>query len=111
ADLENVMLKRSTGGTVFVRDVAKVSDAADVVTSYALANGRRTVYLPVTKRGDASTVDVVNLVVRNIPEFQKLLPEGISVSYEFDQSPVVNHSIADLVREGGLGAILTGLMV
>lgn len=110
-DLEGVPLKQGPGGTVFVRDVATVSDAADVITSYALANGRRTVYLPVTKRGDASTLEVVNLVKKNIPEFQKLLPEGLKVSYEFDQSPVVNRSINDLLKEGGLGAILTGIMV
>jgi len=110
-DLETVPLKRGPGGTVFVRDVATVDDTADVITSYALANGRRTVYLPVTKRGDASTLEVVNLVKKNLPEFQKLLPEGLKVSYEFDQSPVVNRSIADLLKEGGFGAILTGIMV
>ncbi|MBM3881993.1 MAG: efflux RND transporter permease subunit [Verrucomicrobia bacterium] len=110
-ELEAVPLKRAAAGTVFVRDVATVSDGADVVTSYALANGRRTVYLPVTKRGDASTLEVVALVKKNIPEFQKLLPEGLKVSYEFDQSPVVRRSIRDLLKEGGLGAMLTGLMV
>ncbi len=110
-DLEGVALKRGPNGVVFVRDVASVEDGADVVTSYALANGRRTVYLPVTKRGDASTLAVVDLVKQNLPEFQKLLPEGIKVSYEFDQSPVVKRSIRDLLKEGGLGAILTGLMV
>lgn len=110
-DLEGVPLKRGPNGMVFVRDVATVSDAADVITSYALANGRRTVYLPVTKRGDASTLEVVKLVKKNIPEFQRLLPDGLKVSYEFDQSPVVNRSINDLLKEGGLGAILTGIMV
>ncbi len=110
-DLEAVALKRGANGTVFLRDIATVEDGADVVTSYALANGRRTVYLPVTKRGDASTLAVVDLVKKNLPEFQKLLPDGIKVSYEFDQSPVVKRSIRDLLKEGGLGAILTGLMV
>lgn len=110
-ELEGVALKTEEGRAVFVRDIATVSDGADVTTSYALANGKRTVYLPVTKRADASTLEVVKLVRENIPEFQKLLPEGISVSYEFDQSPVVERSIRDLVKEGGLGAVLTGLMV
>jgi len=110
-ELEGVALKTEEGRAVFVRDIATVSDGADVTTSYALANGKRTVYLPVTKRADASTLEVVKLVRENIPEFQKLLPEGISVSYEFDQSPVVERSIRDLVKEGALGAVLTGLMV
>ena len=110
-DLEAVPLRRSERGAVFLRDVGTVEDAADVTTGHALANGLRTVYLPVTKRGDASTLSVVNLVRKNIPEFQKILPEDIKVSYVFDQSPVVNRSIKDVLKEGGLGAILTGLMV
>ncbi len=110
-DLEAVPLRNNEQGAVFIRDVATIEDAADVTTAYALANGRRTVYLPVTKRGDASTLEVVNLVKKNLPEFQKILPEDIKVSYVFDQSPVVNRSIRDLMKEGGLGALLTGLMV
>ncbi len=110
-DLESVPLRQSGGRAVFLRDVGSVDDAADVTTSYALANGLRTVYLPVTKRADASTLSVVELVKRNIPEFQKILPDDIRVSYVFDQSPVVNRSIRDVLKEGGLGAILTGVMV
>ncbi len=110
-DLEAVPLKRTEKGAVFIRDVATVADAADVTTSYALANGKRTVYLPVTKRAEASTLEVVKTVRAAVPEFQKLLPDGIKVSFEFDQTPVVNRSIRDLVKEGALGAVLTGLMV
>jgi multidrug efflux pump subunit AcrB len=111
-DLEAVPLKRGgNGAAVFLRDVGTVEDAADVTTSYALANGQRSVYLPVTKRADASTIAVVDLVKKNIPEFQKILPDDMKVSYVFDQSPVVNRSIMDVLKEGGLGAILTGVMV
>ncbi len=110
-ELENIPLKMKDGRAVFVRDIATVADGADTTTAYALADGKRSVYLPVTKRAEASTLDVVRTVRANIPEFQKLLPEGIKVSYEFDQSPVVERSIKDLLKEGGLGAILTGLMV
>jgi multidrug efflux pump subunit AcrB len=110
-DLEAVPLRRTAEGAVFLRDLATVEDAADITTGHALANGLRTVYLPVTKRGDASTLSVVELVKKNIPEFQKILPDDIKVSYVFDQSPVVNRTIRDVLKEGGLGALLTGLMV
>lgn len=110
-DLEAVPLKHTDKAAVFIRDVATVSDAADVTTSYALANGKRTVYLPVTKRAEASTLEVVKSVRAAVPEFQKLLPDGIKVSFEFDQTPVVNRTIRDLLNEGALGAVLTGLMV
>ncbi len=111
AELADVPLRSEAQGAVYVRDVATVADAADIVTSYALVNGRRTVYIPVTKRAEASTLAVVSQVRENLPLFQAALPSDIKVSYEFDQSPVVWHSIEELAKEAGLGAILTGLMV
>jgi multidrug efflux pump subunit AcrB len=110
-DLENVALRTTGTEAVYVRDIATVEDGSDITTSYALVNGRRTVYIPVTKRADASTLSVVNLVKKNIPKFQGVLPDDVKVSYEFDQSPVVLLAIKDLAREGALGAVLTGLMV
>jgi multidrug efflux pump subunit AcrB len=110
-DLEAVPLRTADGRAVFVRDVAKVEDGADLITSYALANGLRTVYIPVTKRADASTLAVVNLIKQNLGKFQGVLPDDVKVSFEFDQSPLVTGAINDLVKEGVLGALLAGLMV
>src|SRR5207253_1472393 len=110
-DLEGVPLRTGSYPTVFLRDVGDVTDASDIVTSYALVNGRRTVYIPVTKRADASTLSVVNLVKQNLPKFQAVLPPGVKVSYEFDQSPFVVRAILGLAEEGLLGALLTGLMI
>ncbi|NDD37970.1 MAG: efflux RND transporter permease subunit [Verrucomicrobia bacterium] len=113
-DLAAVPIRTGTGtggGSVFVRDLGEVADGADIITSYALANGKRTVYMPVTKRSDASTLSVVELVKANIPKFKQVLPDDIEVTYEFDQSPYVVRAIRDLVKEGVLGAVLTGLMV
>src|SRR6266705_6243919 len=42
-DLENVPLRTGSYPTVFLRDVGDVTDASDIITSYALVNGRRTV--------------------------------------------------------------------
>src|ERR1051325_8504680 len=110
-DLESVPIRTGSYPAVFLRDVGEVLDASDIVTSYALVNGRRTVYVPVTKRADASTLSVVNLVKENIPRFQSVVPADVEVSYEFDQSPYVTRAIAGLTMEGALGALLTGLVV
>jgi multidrug efflux pump subunit AcrB len=110
-DLEAVPIRAGVYPAVFLRDVARVVDGSDIVTSYALVNGRRTVYIPVTKRADASTLAVVGLVKANLPRFQAVLPPDVKVSYEFDQSPYVTRAIAGLTLEGGLGALLTGVMV
>src|SRR3989449_6964941 len=110
-DLESVPIRTGAYPAVFLRDIGEVRDASDIITSYALVNGRRTVYIPVTKRADASTLSVVNLVRKKIPKFQSVVPEDVKVSYEFDQSPYVTGAIAGLTLEGALGALLTGLMV
>src|SRR5436309_2566298 len=110
-DLDVVPIRAGTFPAVFVRDVADVQDASDIVTCYALVNGRRTVYIPVTKRADASTLAVVNLVKKNLPKFQSVLPDDVKVSYEFDQSPYVTRAINGLTLEGALGTVLSGLMV
>src|SRR6266542_721317 len=110
-DLESVPVRTGSYPAIFVRDVGEVIDGSDIVTCYALVNGRRTVYIPVTKRADASTLSVVNLVKENLPKFQSVVPADVKVSYEFDQSPYVTGAIAGLTLEGALGALLTGFMV
>ncbi len=110
-DLAAVPLKVTPQGAVYVRDIATVADDHDIITSHALVNGKRTVYMPVTKRSDASTLSVVELVKANIPKFKAACPEDINVTFEFDQSPWIIHAIDDLVKEGLLGACFTGLMV
>lgn len=110
-ELENVPLKPGPGPSVYIRDIATVELGSDVTTSYALVNGKRSVYIPVTKRSTASTWDVVQRVKAALPDMQAAVPEDIKVTYEFDQSSYVINSLKSLMFEGGLGAILTGLMV
>lgn len=110
-DLAAVPLKVTENGAVYVRDIGEVSDGSDLTTSIAIVNGKRTVYMPVTKRSDASTLSVVELVKANLGKFKAACPEDIHVTFEFDQSPWIIRAIEDLVKEGLLGAALTGLMV
>jgi multidrug efflux pump subunit AcrB len=111
SDLLELPIRTGAGTPVFIRDVGSVSDSTDVPTAYALVNGRRAVYIPVTKRPDASTLSVVSEVKANLGRFQALVPEDITVSYELDQSTNVSAALAAVLREAVLGAFLTGLMV
>jgi multidrug efflux pump subunit AcrB len=110
-ELENVPVNTGNTPLVFVKDIGNVELGADVTTGYALINGKRSVYIPVTKRADAATWDVVQRVKKALSDMQAAVPEDIKVSYEFDQSGYVIHALQSLLWEGGLGALLTGLMV
>jgi multidrug efflux pump subunit AcrB len=111
ADLLETPIRPVSGTSVYLRDIGTVENGTDIVTAYAHVDGKRTVYIPVTKRADASTLAVINAVKAAIPAFQKVLPEDVDVSLQFDQSPYVTNSLRGLVTEGLLGAALTGLMV
>lgn len=106
-----VPLRLGSGPTVFLKDIATVQDGADITVGYALVNGRRAVYIPIVKKADASTLDVVNNVKRALPVIRGAVPEDVSIRYEFDQSVYVTNQLKNLVSEGILGALLTGLMV
>lgn len=111
SELENVPITLGAGPAVYIRDIASVQLGTDVTTSYALVNGKRSVYIPVTKRATASTWEVVNNVKAALPDMQAAIPEDIKVTYEFDQSGYVINSLRNLLLESGSGAILTGLVV
>ena len=110
-ELLDIPLHAGTGAAVYLRDVGSVKDTSDVLAGYALLNGQRTVYIPVTKRPDASTITVVNEVRQNIERFQSLIPQDIKITYEFDQSQYVRAALSSVLREGLIGAGLTGLMI
>ena len=111
SELLNTPIRPGSGTTVFLRDIGTIDNGTDLVTAYAHVDGRRTIYIPVTKRADASTLDVINNVKAAIPDFKKIIPDDIDVRLEFDQSPYVIDSLRNLVEEGLAGALLTGLMV
>src|SRR5208337_287010 len=95
----------------YLRDLGPIEDSTDIPVGYALVNGKRAVYILVTKRADASTLSVVNEVKKNLPQMRAAIPEDIEVNFEFDQSPYVTGAMWGVLTEGALGAILTGLMV
>ncbi len=110
-DLLNVPVRTGAGPTVYLRDIGTIADSSDIPTGYALVNGRRAVYIPVTKRPDASTLTVVNEVKQNLSRFRSLVPSDVDITYEFDQSGHVKSALTSVAREGLLGALLTGLTV
>ncbi len=110
-ELENLPLRSGSGPTILLRDVARVEDSSDVVSNVALVNGRDTVYMPLTKRPDSSTLDVVASIKQALPEMRARVPEDVHVDFEFDQSIFVTNAIRGLAMEGALGAVLTALTV
>ena len=56
--LGDIPIRSDGTRTIFIRDIGSVDDFSDIETGFANVNGRHTVYIPVTKRADASTLSV-----------------------------------------------------
>jgi multidrug efflux pump subunit AcrB len=110
-DFGNIPLLYQNGATIYVKDVAKVEDGADVTSGFAYINGKRSIYIPIIKNANASTWSVVQALKKAIPHMQSLLPPDVQLRYVFDQSVYVIESVKSLVLEGLIGAGLTSLMV
>ena len=111
AELGDIPIFKSAVDNVYIRDVATIKDGADIATGYALIDGKRSVYINIAKAGNASTLDVVNTLKKELSNIQRNMPDDVTISYEFDQSVYITNALKSLVIEGVLGALLTGLMV
>jgi multidrug efflux pump subunit AcrB len=110
-ELLDAPVRVGNGPAVYLRDVGTIQDTTDIVVGYAHVNGKRTVYIPVTKRADASTLDVIQNIRKALPAMRNVAPEDVSIDMVFDQSGYVVNALKGLITEGVLGAFLTGLMV
>ncbi len=109
AELGRIPVKQADP-PVFLKDVATITDGADITAGYAHVNGRRSVYMLVMKRSDASTIAVVNELNKALPKMRDAAPE-VDIQFAFDQSPIVKEAMWGVGIEGAVGAVLTGLMV
>src|SRR6266576_240479 len=110
-ELLDAPLRIGAGPTVYLRDVGTITDTADIVVGFAHVDDKRTVYIPVTKRADASTLDVIRNVRQALPAMRNVAPEDVTIDLAFDQSRYVVGALNGLIGEALLGALLTGLMV
>ena len=110
-DLLDTPIHLGSGPTVYLRDIGTVENGTDIVVGYAHVNGKRTVYIPVTKRSDASTLAVIQRVREALPKMKAVAPDDVDIRLEFDQSKFVVNAIKGLMTESALGALLTGVMV
>jgi len=111
AGLNDLPIKTVNGATVYVRDVAQVRDGYSVQTNIVRTNGRRSALLTILKSGSASTLDIVRDIKNELPRIIAGLPKELKLTELFDQSLFVRAAINDVVREGVLAALLTGLMI
>jgi hydrophobic/amphiphilic exporter-1 (mainly G- bacteria), HAE1 family len=109
--LNQVPLKTEGEKSVFISDVGKAVDGSALQYNIVRVDGQKSVYVAVQKQGgDTNTIAVVD-GIRNAIKDLRDIPPQMKAFVTFDQSVFVKEAISTVLREGGVGIFLTGLMI
>jgi HAE1 family hydrophobic/amphiphilic exporter-1 len=88
--------------------VQLASIPADTITR---TNGKPSIGLTILKASDANTVTVANEVKDALPGIQRQIGHGVAVQNVLDQATPISSAIADILREGLVGAAFAVLVI
>jgi len=111
SDINRLPLKTVGNASVLVADVGRAEDAAQIQNNIVRVDGQPSVYLPVLKQGgDANTIAVVDGIRAGVAHLLDV-PRQLIADVVFDQSKFVRSAIENLIHEGVIGLVLTGVMI
>jgi CzcA family heavy metal efflux pump len=110
-DLSNIPVKQVNGTTIYLRDVASVSDGFQVQTNIVREDGHRGVLITIDKNGSASTLDVVKGIRAILPRIASTVPPQLKMTPLADQSVFVRAAVEGVIREAIIAAALTAIMI
>ncbi|HMD43657.1 MAG TPA: efflux RND transporter permease subunit [Candidatus Acidoferrum sp.] len=103
--IAQIVVKNSKDGVpIRIGDIAQVAPSEAPVYTIVTANGKLAVLLSVNRQPESNTLDVAREVHKQIAELQAALPPGVYLKAFYDQSTIVQQSIAS-VRD----AVLIGI--
>ena len=110
-EINHLPLKTVGNSSVMVQDIGKAMDGHAIQTNIVRVDGQRSVYLPILKQGgDTNTISVVNGIQDAVSGLTGV-PKQLVAKVVFDQSVFVKKAIDNLLHEGAIGLVLTGLMI
>jgi multidrug efflux pump subunit AcrB len=111
--INDLPVKTVNGTTIYIKDVAHVSDKYMPQTNLVHAEGKKGALVSIYKLGGASTLDIVSRVKAALPLIYPRLPsfQQLKITPLFDQSVFVRAAIVGVVTEALIAAALTGMMI
>ena len=111
ADINQLPVKMVGQSPTRIADLGYSMDASMIQTNIVRVDGQRSVYTPVLKQGgDTNTIAVVD-GVRDKLQHLFDVPKALHTEVVFDQSIFVKTAIETLWHEGGIGLVLTSVMI
>jgi HAE1 family hydrophobic/amphiphilic exporter-1 len=111
ADINKLPLKTVGNASVLVGDIGHAADAQQIQNSIVRVDGQKSVFLPVLKQGgNSNTIAIVDGIKKAVSHLVDV-PSTLVAKVVFDQSTYVRTAIRNLGNEGGIGLVLTALMI
>src|ERR1700756_4553840 len=109
--MNQMPLKSVGNSSVLVGDIGKAVDSGALQYNIVRIDGQRSVYVPIFKQGgNSNTITIVNGIKAAVKKLVDI-PESLKTDVVFDQSVFVKLAISNVVREAGIGLVLTGMMI
>ncbi|HKD07412.1 MAG TPA: efflux RND transporter permease subunit, partial [Bryobacteraceae bacterium] len=110
-EIDQLPIKVVGQNPVRIADIGYAKDASIIQTNVVRVDGQKSVYTPVLKQGgDTNTIAVVDGVRDALTRLFDV-PRQLVTNVVFDQSKFVKTAIETLLHEGGLGLLLTSVMI
>jgi len=110
-EINRIPLKTVGKASVMVADVGEAKDSGTIQTNIVRIDGQQSVYIPVLKQGgDSNTITIVSGIktaIKNLVD----IPKSLKTAVVFDQSIFVKSAIQNVLKEGGIGLLLTAIMI
>ncbi len=103
---EVVILNRTDGSRLRLRDIATIHDGFDEQPLAAEFNGQRAVMIEAYRAGDKSAIAVGRQVKDFVTAMQYELPQGVSIDYWRDRSRIVQLRLNTLLNSAMQGGAL-----
>jgi len=97
-EIGDIVIKHVNNIPVRVRDVGAVGPAVEPIYTVVSANGKPALLLSVNRQPDSNTVQVADEVHQEMAAIRPTLPAGVDMRPFYDQSNIVNESIASVRR-------------
>jgi multidrug efflux pump len=91
-----IVVKEENGAVVRLGDVAEVEVGAEDDRTAIRYNLEPAIGLGIVKQKAASTIDVANVVIGELPDLSKLLPDGMRLQVAYNSAEFIQASIAEV---------------
>ncbi|MDQ3535936.1 MAG: efflux RND transporter permease subunit, partial [Bacteroidota bacterium] len=110
--LNGLVIRSASGATVYVKDIAEVTDSFKERESYARLDGKNVITLNVIKRSGENLIEASDKIKALIAEAKETrYPQGLDITVTADQSSTTKIVLHDLINTIIIGFILVTIIL